>query len=236
MLLPPTIFLKVSSKHTRPKYPRQYFFSVPPTTLHLHLFFFGFGSILPPFTVTLYHGKYVLLFFLPTPRVVSKGDGSVMPRRHPRPLEMAAAKDVTLWRHTDVTPRRHDRHHPRRHAGHNADSATPESALADARLALTHARTGRRNPGRPWRQPGPASRPADAAIPQYINCMYPCTSLSAVLPSCRSDTQYNRFLPAYLTSCTLCKHPGPGLTWRLSVLTSQDLNHFFFFVSGCWLA
>ncbi|EFX81237.1 hypothetical protein DAPPUDRAFT_242673 [Daphnia pulex] len=58
---------------------------------------------------------------MPTPRVVSKGDGSVMPRRQPRPFKMAAAKDVTPM----TSRRRHDQHHadapstasPRRHVG-----------------------------------------------------------------------------------------------------------------------
>ena len=57
---------------------------------------------------------------------------------------MAAAKDVAPMtsrrRHARTSRRRHNR----RHAGQNADSATPESALAEARLALTHARTSRR--------------------------------------------------------------------------------------------
>jgi hypothetical protein len=103
MLLPPTIFLKASSKHTRSKYPRQHFFLCPTDNPTSHLFV-CFGSINSShFYCTFNHGKYVLLFFLPTPRVVSKGDGSVMPRRQPRPFQDGRRQG----RHAMTSHRRH---------------------------------------------------------------------------------------------------------------------------------
>jgi hypothetical protein len=64
----------------------------------------------------------------------------------PPPFKMAAA----LTSRPDVTPRRHDQQHRRQPHGITPDvtpDVTPdnaESALTDARLALTHARTSRR--------------------------------------------------------------------------------------------
>jgi hypothetical protein len=72
---------------------------------------------------------------------------------------------------------------------------------------------------------------ADRSLLPNINRLYTCPSrsplLSAVLPSCRSDTQYNRLAPFPLIYLVLCNSPIRVLQGALLVKGNEQINPLF---------